>query len=57
MTAEDDRTPEDKAFDRGLVVGMLGACALFGALAWAASPTKAETLDHCRDVVWESKQR
>ncbi len=56
MTTDDDRTPEDKAFDRGLVVGLLGACALFGALAWAASPSKAETLDHCTDVVWEANK-
>jgi len=48
---------EEKAFDRGLVVGMVGAALALAALIWAASPTEAEKLDHCTDVVWESKNR
>tara|TARA_B100001250_G_C19553526_1_gene680098 strand:+ start:381 stop:536 length:156 start_codon:yes stop_codon:yes gene_type:complete len=48
---------EEKAFDRGLVVGMAGAALALAALIWAASPTEAEKLDHCTDVVWESKNR
>jgi len=31
---------EEKAFDRGLVVGMVGAALALAALIWAASPTE-----------------
>lgn len=44
-------------FDRGLLLGLVLGFVAFGALLWSAAPTRAETLDHCTDVVWESKQR
>ncbi len=50
-------TSEEKAFDRGLAIGMVSGFLMLGALLWAASPTEAEKLDHCTDVVWESKNR
>ena len=49
-------TAEEKAFDRGLAIGLIGGALALATLIWAVSPTEAERLDHCTDVVWEANK-
>ncbi len=44
-------TAEEKAFDRGLAIGLVSGFLMLAALLWAASPTQAEDRQRCQEMV------